>query len=318
MATSPLPQLVSPVDAARAALDHTRRQLFPIRLERWLVLGLLAFLDQCGRTFRGGGPGGHGGGGVRTDGIPGQEQAIHWLQDAAAWLSAHATLVTLGVLGGVLVIAVLAAVVLWLNAHGVFMYLDAVVSGRPSIGDSWRRHAAAASSYFGWSLGLSLAGLFVLLFAAFLVAAAALAFATGRVQGGGGWLAAAAIAPVLFLLLLALPIIGLAAVALRDFVAPIQLATGLPCGASARLLESLVTAHPGAFVLYLLLKLVVVIGSGIVIAVLGCLTCCIGFLPIVMQVLFQPLFFFERALSVFLLRQMGLDPARAVGAAPAS
>jgi hypothetical protein len=63
MASPPLSVAVSPVDAARAAYHHTRSHLFRIRLEKWLVLGLLGFLDQCGRTFRGGGGstgGGHG------------------------------------------------------------------------------------------------------------------------------------------------------------------------------------------------------------------------------------------------------------------
>jgi hypothetical protein len=138
-----------------------------------------------------------------------------------------------------------------------------------------------------------------------------MAFVAGRLQGTGGWLAVAAMLPVLALLLLALPLLGLARVALRDFVAPLQLACGLPCGAAARVLESLVLQHPGAFVLYLLLKLLLVVVAGLVVAVGGCLTCCIGFLPVVMQVVFQPLFFFERAFSICLLRQMGHDvPAR--------
>jgi hypothetical protein len=113
--------------------------------------------------------------------------------------------------------------------------------------------------------------------------------------------------PVLALLGLGLPLLGLAGVALRDFVAPLQLTTGLPCGAAARLLESLVLAQPGAFVLYLVLKLLVVIGTGLVVVIFGCLTCCIGFLPVVMQTVFQPLFHFERSLSLMLLRQMGYD-----------
>ena len=110
-------------------------------------------------------------------------------------------------------------------------------------------------------------------------------------------------------LALALPLLGLAGVALRDFVAPLQISTGLPCGQAARLLESLVLAQPGAFVLYLILKLLVVVGTGLVVAIIGCLTCCLGFLPVVMQVLFQPLFHFERSLSLMLLRQMGYDVA---------
>lgn len=311
MAT-PVPRsAVSPVEAARQAFEHTRRELFPIRFEKWLLLGLLAFLDQCGRSFRGGGAATRGGGGhgpsFPTPGDGGAGEAAAWLQRAVEWLTAHAALVTLGLVGGVLVIAVLAAVVLWFNARGVFMYIDAVGTGRAELARPWREHAPAAGSYFGWSLGISLAGLFVLLFAGGIVAVLALGFASGRLQGPGGALSAAALLPVLLLLLLALPLLALAALALRDFVAPLQLATGLPCGPAARLLEQLVLANPGAFVVYLLLKVVVVVASGIAIAIGGCLTCCLGFLPILMQALFQPLFHFERGLSLFLLRQLGYD-----------
>lgn len=301
----------SPVDAARDAWDRTRRELFPIRLEKWLVLGLLAFLDQCGRTFRGGGGPGGGGGHVPVSpdesGHP--EAWLGWLQQAGEWLAAHAAAVAIGALAFVLVFAALAAVVLWLNSRGVFMYVDAVGTGRSDLGRMWREHGHAASSYFGWSLGITMAGLFAVLLAAGLAATVLLAFASGRLGGPAGWLAAAALAPVFLLLALALPLLALAALALRDFVAPLQMATGLPCGASARLLESLALAQPGAFVLYLLLKLVVVIASGIVIVVGGCLSCCLGFVPVVMQVAFQPLFHFERGISLALLRQMGYDAA---------
>ena len=191
-------------------------------------------------------------------------QALAGLQRAAEWLAAHAAAVTIGSLVGLLVVAALMAVVLWFNARGVFMYVDDVATGRSDVRRPWRQHAAAASSYFSWSLGISLAGIFVLLFAVGLVVAGMLAFASGRVHGSGAWLAAAGMAPVLGLLLLGLVLLALAALALRDFVAPLQLATGLPCGGAARVLEGLVLANPGAFVLYLVLKLVVVVVSGIV------------------------------------------------------
>ncbi len=301
---------ISPFDAAREAFAHTRRQLFPVRLERWLALGFLAFLEQCGRAFRGGGGGGGGGrhGTVGEGRLPFDPGGVlAWLQRVEDWLALHVVAVALGALVALLLIAGVMALVLWLNARGVFMYLDDVASGRADVARPWRQHAAAASSYFGWSLGISLAGIFIVLFAAGIVLFGAVGFLTGRVNGTGGWLAAAALAPVLGLLLLALFLLALAGLALRDFVAPLQLATGLSCGASARVLEGLVLAHPGAFVLYLLLKLLVVVVSGLVIVIGGCLTCCIGFLPVVMQTIFQPLFYFERSLSVFLLRQMGHD-----------
>jgi len=313
MASPPPSVTVSPVDAARAAYHHTRSQLFPIRVEKWLVLGLLAFLDQCGRAFRGGGGstgGGHGHGTGGPGGWPPDlGQVSEWLQRASEWLAAHAALLALGAVLGLLVFGVVAAAVLWVNARGVFMYADAVATGRAELSRPWRQHAAAASSYFGWSLGITFAIVFTMLFAGGLVLATVFAFVAGRLQGTGGWLILAAMVPVLVLLALALPLLGLAGLALRDFVAPLQLATGLPCGAAARLLESLVVAQPGAFVLYLLLKLLVVVATGLVVVIGGCLTCCLGFLPVVMQTAFQPLFHFERALSLMLLRQMGYDVA---------
>jgi hypothetical protein len=319
--TTPVPPLpaVSPIDAAREALAFTRRQLFPIRVEKWLLLGVLAFLDQCGRSFRGGGSGsgfgGHDGAGFDTGDGPGAPgELLPWLQRAAEWLSAHAALVALGVLAVVVLVSLVAAVVLWVNSRGVFLYLDGVVGGKPAIVRPWRQHAAAAQSYFGWSLGLTLSGLALVLFAAGLLVTGVFAFATGRLHGGGAWLAAVAIVPILVLLGLALPLLALAALALRDFVAPLQLATGLPCGASARLLESLVMANPGAFVLYLVLKVLVNVVGGLAIVVFGCVTCCIGFLPVLMQILFQPLFFFDRVFPVFLLRQLGYDAAAALKA----
>jgi len=312
--TDPAATAVSPVDAARAAFDHTRRQLLPFRLEKWLVLGFLAFLDQCGRSGTWGPPGGGGDGG--GEGIPhpggkGAADLAAALDTGLAWLSEHLAAVILGGLVLLVIVVAVMAAVVWLNARGTFMYLDAVVTGRAEVRRPWREHAARADSYFGWSLGISLAGLAVVGIGVALLGAVAVALAQGRLTPATTGLVMVALLPVLLLLVLALPLLLLAGVALRDFVAPLQLATGLPCGEAARVLEGLLLAHPGSFVVYLLLKLVLTVATGVVVVLGGCLTCCIGFLPVVLQTLFQPLFFFERAFPVFLLRQMGhpVDPS---------
>src|SRR5947207_4707055 len=77
----------SPLDAAQQAIDHTRRHLFPFRFERWLILGCVAFLDQCGRqsgmrgAFNVPAPGGWGHAG------PGEGDV--WVE----WLATHAFIV---------------------------------------------------------------------------------------------------------------------------------------------------------------------------------------------------------------------------------
>jgi hypothetical protein len=311
---------VSAIAAAQAAIDHTRRNLFPIRFEKWLVLGFLAFLDQCGRAFTGGGAPGGRGHGPHPGGWPGgegaglQEEVTRAVTTATAWLSAHAPEVAIGTILGLLILGALIAVVLWINARGTFMYLDDVASGRFDVARPWREHARAADSYFGWRLGLAFATLGVFLFAAGLVVVAMVAFARGRLEGAGGGLALLGLVPVLLILAVALPLLALAGLALRDFVAPLQLTTGLSCGLAARVLEGLVIEHPGAFLLYLVLKFVLVVLTAAVVTLLGCLTCCFGFLPVVLQTLFQPLFFFERSFPLFLLKQMGHDLPGRLGA----
>jgi hypothetical protein len=312
--TSTADPQVSVTDAARDAIDHTRRNLFPLRVEKWLVLGFLAFLDQCGRTLNGSVPGGGGEGGPRWPHRAGRgaaEEVAEGLRTAQAWLAAHAVEVAIGGIVALVLLAGIVALVLWINARGTFMYLDNVASGRAEVSRPWREHARSANSYFGWRFGLAIATFGVVLFSASLVLVAVVAFVRGRLEDAAGGVTALALVPVLLLLLLALPLLALAGVALRDFVAPLQLATGLSCGKAARVLEGLIVEYPGAFLVYLLLKLVLYAVIGVVVVVGGCVTCCLGFLPVIMQILFQPLFFFERAWPVFLLRQMGHDlPAR--------
>jgi hypothetical protein len=238
-----------------------------------------------------------------TDG-PAVAEAV---RSCVVWCSAHAWWIALGVVGGVLIVTTLAAIVLWINSRGTFMYLDNVASGRADIARPWQEHAQAAWSYFGWRLALSLGVLLVLLLIAGIVAVGAMAFSRGSLEGSGGALTLLALGPVVLMLLLSLPLLALGHVALRDFVAPLQLVTGSSCGNAARLLETLVTEHPGTFVLYLLLKLLLLVTTAVVVLIGGCLTCCVAFIPVVTQTVFQPLFYFERAWPLFVLRRLGYD-----------
>jgi hypothetical protein len=286
---------VSAFTAAEDALAHTRRALFPFRLERWLALGFVAFLEQCGR--QGGGfnpnivpPGREGGDG---GGIAGPVE----------WAAAHLTLVVAVATVVLAVIVAVIALVLWVNSRAIFMYVDDVATGRADVARPWREHAERAGSLFAWRFGLTLATLGGVLV---LLVLGALAVARGVARGFGGGVVVSIVVLGLALLLLLL-LSALLAFALRDFVAPLQWHGALSCGAALRVFAGLLSAHLGTFLVFVLLRIVFAIALGMALLLLGCLTCCIGFLPVVSQTVLQPAFFFERAWSLQLLRQLGYD-----------
>jgi hypothetical protein len=290
----------SPIDAAQQAIDHTRRQLFPFRFERWLILGCVAFLDQCGRRsgiggYNFSGPGGWG------NAAPDQGD----VSKAVEWLATHAFLVA-GVAAALFTVVIaFSALILWLNSRGVFMYVDNVATGRADFERPWREHASRAASYFAWSFGLALAILVGLLLLGVAAAVAVVALVSG--PPGSGLTAGLGLGGIFILFLLLIVIGSLASLALRDFVAPLQVRAGVGCREAMGLLAGLVRAHPGAFAVYVLLKIAYSIVAGILLMVAACLTCCCALLPVVMQTALQPLFYFERAWSLFLLRQLGYD-----------
>jgi len=292
----------SPIEAAREAVEHTRRLLFPFRFDRWLALGAVAFLDQCGRGGVGGMlPGGPPGGGR----LPSPGTGSGGLSDAASWFNAHLALILGFATGALVVIVAVVALMLWIGSRATFVYIDDVASGRADVSRPWSAHAERANSHFAWRFGLAAAffGAMVVLVA--LAVGAALLIAKGGVAGAGfGAVMLVLLVPLLFLLLLAA---GLSSMALRDFVAPLQMFTGTSCGPAVRLLVGLVRAHPVPFLLFVLLKVVFEVAQGILILCAACVTLCCILLPVVTQTVLQPLFFFERAWSLHLLRQMGYD-----------
>ena len=291
----------SPIEAAREAFEHTKRLLFPFRFERWLTLGFVAFLDQCGR----GGVGGTLPGGPPGGGIPSPGTGSGGLSDLGSWFHAHLGVIIAFAIGGLVVIMAVVALMLWIGSRATFVYIDNVATGRAEVSRPWSAHAERASSYFAWRFGLAAAFLGAIAVMVAVAVGAALLIGRGGVAGAGlGAIVLIVLVPVFFLLLLAG---GVFAMALRDFVAPLQMFTGTSCGPAVRILAGLVRTHPVPFLLYVLLKVVFEVAQGVLILCAACLTLCCILLPVVTQTALQPLFFFERAWSLFVLRQMGYD-----------
>jgi hypothetical protein len=183
------------------------------------------------------------------------------------------------------------------------MYVDNVATGRFDIKRPWHEHADRAWSYFKWSFGLALAT-----FAGVLLLLVPVGFFVFTLVTGGascGPIAGVAVS-ILLLILFALSM-GLVGVLLRDFAAPLQIAIGLPAGQALGVAWGLVKSSPLTFLAYLVLKIVFALLTAFAAIAAGCLTCCLGFLPVISHTILQPLLYFERAWSLFILRQAGYD-----------
>lgn len=286
------------IDAAGDAFEQARRDLFPFSFQRWLLLGLAAFLDQCGRGGFGGTlptvPPGTGGGG----GPMGLPEGVT-SPDVERMLPS----VLVVVLVVAAVVAALVALALWLGSRGIFVYLHCVATRRAEIAEPWRRHARKANALFLWRLGL--AGAVIAALLGIVAAGAGVALAA---RGDAATpLVVGFVIVAMVGLLVVVAAAGFGSMALRDFVAPLQLRTGTGCGPAARLLLGLVRAHPVAFFLYLLLKIALGIVQGAIVLAAACLTCCLVLIPVVTQAALQPLFYFERAWPLHFLKRLGHD-----------
>ncbi len=290
---------VSPLDAAQRAIEHTRRSLFPFRFERWLLLGFVAFLDQCGRGGSGVPSNVPGGGGLGDGG----EGAGPEIAKAAAWAGDHVGLLMGLAAAGLLFIVLVSALVLWINSRGIFMYLEAVAAAPRELGLRFSAHAENAQSLFAWRFALAMATLSAVLL---LVGSGALTLWMHSRDRLPGLATALVVVGLVLLALLVVLAASLASVFLRDFVAPLQWREGLACGDAARRAAGLLAPHKGAVAVYLALKIAFAFILGVASLVAACFTCCCALLPVVAQVVLQPFFFFERAWSLGLLEQLGV------------
>jgi hypothetical protein len=227
------------------------------------------------------------------------------LSGVASWLTTHVVLIVALAAAALAVIVAVVALMLWIGSRATFVYIDDVASGRAELSRPWSAHAERASSYFAWRFGMAAALLASIAVLVLLAVMAALLIARGGTAGAitGALILIVVLAAFVAVLLAG----GVGAIALRDFVAPLQMHTGTGCGPAIRLFLALVRAHPVPFLLYLLLKVVFGVAQGVLLLAAACVTLCCILVPVVTQTALQPLFFFERAWSLFLLRQMGYD-----------
>jgi hypothetical protein len=251
---------LSAVDCISPAFAQTKKQLFvPFRSKRWLRLALVCLLTGEFAGGGGGGPSGnfnfptsHGKGGKGWMAFP----HIDWGK-ILPWLP--------WILAGVVLVFLL--IFLWLYIGSVFRFVlfDSVLYDRCELKGSWTRWEPRGRSYFYWTLSLlvvSFLGTCLLIGVPLLIA-----WRTGLFHHPGEHLAALILGGVALLFFLVAfvavgAVIGLFA---KDFCIPIMAMEEVGVIAAWRRLLPMLAADKLAFAGYVLMKIVLAIGSAIIV-----------------------------------------------------
>ena len=248
------------------AFELMKKILFqPFDLKKWLVIGFAAFLASLS-------------GGLSSSFNPLSRWSTREDNKAIAqsfqemWSAGQLEwwVIALIAVGGLIILALVLALV-WVGAHGRFIFTDCIVRNRAAIVAPWKEFRAEANSFFLFSV---LVLLILIAFCVFLFFLACLAF--------GFALTLQLMVPIMY----------------RQRCRAMD-----AFGQTIRL----IAAHPGPVVLYMLFFLVLVIAAAMISCAATCVTCCIAAIPYIGTVILLPVFVLLRSFSLLFLRQFGPD-----------
>ena len=294
-------QPISFIDPLSRAFERMKSSLFrPFSLKTWFVLGFTAWLANLAQ-------GGNKAGGSAARDPDLDDFEIDGIGEAfdPLWerLVANTLVLSLVALGCVVLI-VLVLTVLWLSSRGKFMFLDNVVHGRALVADPWRRFARHGNSLFVFRLiftvvSVLLVGVVVLTVSATVGLSVLTDFETFASVG-------IALTGLALFALLIFAIIY-AAFFLNAFVVPLMHRYDLDVIDGWRRFLEIFAARPVPLLVCGFFYMVLLIGAGIAIVAGGLLTCCIGFLfmviPYIGTVVLLPISVVLRAFTLEFLAQ---------------
>ncbi|MBT8211854.1 MAG: hypothetical protein KJN71_01780 [Acidimicrobiia bacterium] len=305
---------VSITDAFSEAWERMKTILFrPFDIGKWFALGFTAWL--AGLTGTGGGGSSSSwnvdGPSDAPEDLDGVAESVHsvlreaW-ERSSEWIVDNPLWVLAGVLGCGLLLA-LFLVILWVSSRGKFMFLDNVVHDRAEVVAPWKRYRRPANSHFFFQLAFVLAVIVVVLGSIVALLGLGAAAWTTDVEGPFSCLLLVIGAPVLLLVILTVAYVQFF---LDAFVVPLMHRYDLPVLTAWSRFGEILRRHPGTLLLSGLFLFVLALAVGVAILVSGLLTCCVGFLflmiPYIGTVLILPVPVTYRAFTVALLDQ--IDP----------
>jgi len=275
----------------------------PFDLNKWFMIGFTAFLASLADCHGGKGSGSNNnvGRGVDIGDIAEfPATAWNWFLDHAWW----ATLIVLGIF----IIFALALLFNWLSSRGKFMFLDNVVHNRALVSQPWREFKKHGNSVFLWRLVFGLFCLAIFSFIAFIFFSFMMSLHLGNYPLSAK---IPAIIGMVLLFFTFLILSGYIRLFLYDFVVPIMYKENITATKAWGKFLTLLSRHFGYFLVYGLFIFFLTVILVFMIITAGLLTCCIGFLfiiiPYISSVVLLPVSVTFRSLSLEFLEQFGPD-----------
>jgi hypothetical protein len=264
---------VSAVDVISPAFEHMKRHLFkPFRFGQWLRLAIVGFLA--------GEMGSGGGGGVRAlfdipASLPSRTQ-----QFQIPGMSGRGALFVLGVVLLALLAMILGIIFLYISSRMRFVLFDSIVSGECRIREFWNRHGTPAFRYFIFQLVFGLIGLVSL--AIFIGVPVFVAYSGGLFRNPMDHIPALIFGGliVLFIFVFWLVVFALGTVLTKDFVVPQMALENLTAVEGWRRLWAMMKSEKGAYAGYVGMKILLRLGTAIVLGLIGIIVFLILMVPI--------------------------------------
>ncbi len=254
-----MPKPFSAIDSIGPAFTQTKKQLFaPFRFKRWLRLAIVCMLTG---EFAGGGG---GGGGNFNFPIPHDKgrKGLMALPHAdwskiLPWLP--------WIVGGIVLLFLLLFVFMYVSSVYRFVLLDSVLNDHCEFKGSWKRWEPGGRSYFFW--GLSIFLISSLTFCLILGVPLLIAWQIGLFHHPGEHVLALILGGVgTFFALIAFAVVGaIVGLFAKDFCVPIMAMESVGVLAAWRKLLPTIGAEKMAFTGYVLMKIVLAIGSAIIV-----------------------------------------------------
>ena len=277
----------------------------PFSMEKWFVMGFAAFI--AGSNL-GGGSGGNGNSFSSNDFSSSADCTSSGDWSFAEFWADYAPVVIPAIIFGIAVILAFVVLFAWLSARGNFIFLDNVVQNRGAIVEPWKTYKKQGNSLFLWNLAIGVVAVAILIPLIVICALMVWPMFTSQTQIPMGVIGI--IFGITALLIYCL-IFGYLTVFVYDFVTPLMMKHDLRSREAWGIFGALFKQNWGKFLLYGLVRYLVLIGVNMGYFVLCLLTCCcfliLTIIPYIGTVLLLPAHVFIRLLGPEFLKQFGED-----------